>query len=283
MRRTQRDFVSLAEAWNGTTGRSSRRPTRARNERTVQRCVVRRTELLRRRRAVVQRHIFQDQLATWNGTSWTNATAPSHAGTEPLPRRRQLLSATSCSAVGEQRVQPASPVALTWNGTTWSIVTAPVPSGHTSNGSTASTCLTNWECVAVGTRGDPGPQPLRHDRPDRPLGLPLRRHRRRRVHLRRRRAVPRLDGRHARSTQPIVGMAVMPAGDGYYLVASDGGVFNFGSAQFYGSTGGHAPEQAGRRHGGDRRRRRATGSSPPTAASSATATPSSTARRAACT
>ena len=30
---------------------------------------------------------------------------------------------------------------------------------------------------------------------------------------------------------------MMPAGDGYYLVASDGGVFNFGSAQFYGSAG----------------------------------------------
>ena len=37
---------------------------------------------------------------------------------------------------------------------------------------------------------------------------------------------------------PIVGMAVMPAGDGYYEVASDGGVFAFGSAQFYGSMGG---------------------------------------------
>ena len=37
---------------------------------------------------------------------------------------------------------------------------------------------------------------------------------------------------------PVVGMATMPAGDGYYLVAADGGVFNFGSAQFYGSMGG---------------------------------------------
>ena len=37
---------------------------------------------------------------------------------------------------------------------------------------------------------------------------------------------------------PIVGRAIMPAGDGYDLVASDGGIFNFGSAQFYGSMGG---------------------------------------------
>jgi hypothetical protein len=44
-----------------------------------------------------------------------------------------------------------------------------------------------------------------------------------------------LGGTHL--NQPIVGMAAMPGGDGYYLVAADGGVFAFGSAQFYGSTG----------------------------------------------
>jgi N-acetylmuramoyl-L-alanine amidase len=36
---------------------------------------------------------------------------------------------------------------------------------------------------------------------------------------------------------PIVGMAAMPDGGGYWLVASDGGVFSFGDAQFLGSTG----------------------------------------------
>jgi ribosomal protein L24E len=35
---------------------------------------------------------------------------------------------------------------------------------------------------------------------------------------------------------PIVGMASTPHGHGYWLVAADGGVFNFGSAKFYGST-----------------------------------------------
>jgi N-acetylmuramoyl-L-alanine amidase len=37
---------------------------------------------------------------------------------------------------------------------------------------------------------------------------------------------------------PIVGMAATPGGGGYWLVASDGGVFTFGNAQFYGSEGG---------------------------------------------
>ena len=38
-------------------------------------------------------------------------------------------------------------------------------------------------------------------------------------------------------SQPIVGMAATPDGQGYWLVASDGGIFTFGDAEFYGSTG----------------------------------------------
>ena len=37
---------------------------------------------------------------------------------------------------------------------------------------------------------------------------------------------------------PIVGIAAAPTGGGYWLVASDGGVFAFGDATFYGSMGG---------------------------------------------
>jgi ribosomal protein L24E len=37
--------------------------------------------------------------------------------------------------------------------------------------------------------------------------------------------------------KPIVGMAATPDGKGYWLVASDGGIFTFGDAKFYGSTG----------------------------------------------
>jgi hypothetical protein len=37
---------------------------------------------------------------------------------------------------------------------------------------------------------------------------------------------------------PIVGMADVPGGGGYWLVGADGGVFTFGDAEFFGSTGG---------------------------------------------
>jgi hypothetical protein len=36
---------------------------------------------------------------------------------------------------------------------------------------------------------------------------------------------------------PIVGMASLPGGQGYWLVAKDGGIFNYGAAKFYGSAG----------------------------------------------
>jgi hypothetical protein len=38
--------------------------------------------------------------------------------------------------------------------------------------------------------------------------------------------------------KPVVGMAATSDGGGYWLVAADGGVFTFGDAVFYGSTGG---------------------------------------------
>ncbi len=38
---------------------------------------------------------------------------------------------------------------------------------------------------------------------------------------------------------PIVGMAPTADGRGYWNVASDGGLFAFGDAAFYGSMGGH--------------------------------------------
>jgi hypothetical protein len=37
--------------------------------------------------------------------------------------------------------------------------------------------------------------------------------------------------------QPVVGMAATQSGKGYWLVASDGGIFSFGDARFRGSTG----------------------------------------------
>ena len=37
---------------------------------------------------------------------------------------------------------------------------------------------------------------------------------------------------------PVVGMASAAGGNGYWLVASDGGLFSFGDARFFGSAAG---------------------------------------------
>ncbi len=37
--------------------------------------------------------------------------------------------------------------------------------------------------------------------------------------------------------QPVVGLASTASGNGYYEVATDGGIFSFGDARFFGSTG----------------------------------------------
>ena len=83
--------------------------------------------------------------------------------------------------------------------------------------------------------------------------------------------------------KPVVASALTHDGGGYWEVASDGGIFAFGDAGFYGSMGGKPLNAADRRHGGDARTAAGTGWWPPTAASSASATPASTAAPAAST
>ena len=56
---------------------------------------------------------------------------------------------------------------------------------------------------------------------------------------------PRAIGRTNRlpAGDPVMGMAATPSGLGYWLVGSDGGVFTFGDARFFGSMGGTALSQ----------------------------------------
>ena len=94
-------------------------------------------------------------------------------------------------------------------------------------------------------------------------------------------ATPRFFGSTGslRLNAPIVGMAATPDGDGYWLVAADGGIFSYGDAALRrldrGRSGLNAP---GRRHGGDARRRGLLAGGARRRASSPTGTPSSTAR-----
>ena len=93
----------------------------------------------------------------------------------------------------------------------------------------------------AGFLGSAGALPLNkpvvgHGRDARRRRLLARGLRRRHLQLRRRRRSTAPPGR-CTLNQPIVGMAATPDGGGYWLVAADGGIFSYGDAQFYGSTG----------------------------------------------
>jgi hypothetical protein len=87
----------------------------------------------------------------------------------------------------------------------------------------------------------------------------------------------RLDRAASHLNKPVVGMAATPDGKGYWLVASDGGIFAFGDAGFYGSMGG-IPSTSRWWAWPPPPTATATGWWPPTAASSPSVTPASTAR-----
>src|SRR5262252_295782 len=53
-------------------------------------------------------------------------------------------------------------------------------------------------------------------------------------------AAPALAASTYPSNAALVGLAATPDGGGYWQVASDGGIFAFGDAGFYGSMGGQA-------------------------------------------
>ena len=91
-------------------------------------------------------------------------------------------------------------------------------------------------------RHPPQPADRRHGRDPDGHGLLAGRLGRRHLHLRRRR---RSTARPAPSTSTSRSSAwpPRPTGGGYWLVASDGGIFTFGDAVFYGSGGGHSLAQ----------------------------------------
>ena len=177
--------------------------------------------------------------AQWNGSTWAQVSTPNVSGTEPDQLQGvECFSPTTCSAVGQSE-DPSigfGPVAQVWDGSTWSSASTPsLASGTVQTAPSGVSCVTNWECVAVGTTNVSsvlGPYVL---------SAPIARAGYRFVAS---------DGGvfdygapflgstgGMKLNKPIVGMAVMPAGDGYDLVASDGGIFNYGSAPFYGSAG----------------------------------------------
>ena len=179
-------------------------------------------------------------IETWNGRSLALTPSPNASSTFSTLNGVACISQTSCSAVGNAGIPVQASLALTWNGTSWSLVASPNGPGSSPAALGGVTCLTNWQCIAVGQYTTDAA--LSEGQPF-VMSAPISRTGYRFVAsdggvFNYGAGAPFLGSMGGQPlNKPIVGMAVMPAGDGYYLVASDGGIFNYGSAQFYGSTG----------------------------------------------
>jgi hypothetical protein len=153
-------------------------------------------------------------ISNWNGSSWSEVTPPSTGSTYMLSS--VSCQGASCVAVGEsvnsesETTSSYQPIVLTDSNGSWSVAPGipSVPGGHINGLS----CISG-ACVAVGQTyigSTPAFETL---------------------------ALTNSASSGSHLNKPVVGMAATPDGKGYWLVASDGGIFAYGDAGFYGSAG----------------------------------------------
>ena len=152
---------------------------------------------------------------TVGGTGWWPPTAASSASVTPASSAPPGASTSTSPSSG----WPPPPTA---GATGWWPPTA-------ASSASATPLLRLYR------RHPPQPADRRDGRDPRRPGLLAGGLRRRHLQLRRRRVL-RLHRRHP-STSPSSAWPPRPDGRGYWLVASDGGIFSFGDAAFFGSTG----------------------------------------------
>jgi len=153
----------------------------------------------------------------WDGEQWSIVNAP-----EPQEFYGAVWAGVSCSSTTSCVVAGESaggftsfPLIDQWDGTNWSVSNVkPTQSTNLA----AVSCVSATDCFTVGAHDVPTYNTAPHSTTLIEHGPPA--------------APPAL-----KSNRPIVGIAATSTGRGYWLVASDGGVFSFGDAHFYGSTG----------------------------------------------
>ena len=106
--------------------------------------------------------IMLNEALHWNGTAWSQVTAPSPGGNSSDGAFSELdsvacSSATNCWAVGSYGTFAPPETflnqALHWNGAAWSLITTPEPAGTGSGASqelVGAACRTATNCWAVG-------------------------------------------------------------------------------------------------------------------------------------
>ncbi len=147
---------------------------------------------------------YQNIMLTWNGSVWSLDAAAS-LSTSTLQGNElngvSCISASSCVAAGSFKNGGATwqSLLLTWNGTSWSLDSAASLSTSASqyNDLKSVSCASAYSCVAAGY----------------------------------------YDGTVHQTLALSFNATPPPIHAGYWFVASDGGIFSFGDAHFYGSMG----------------------------------------------
>jgi hypothetical protein len=193
-------------------------------------------------------------LETLSGGIWTASTLGAQGD---LLRSLSCPSAGSCMAIGYDN--SGQGVAESLSSGTWTRTLIPIPSGTSMNGVVGVACPSDInDCVAIGSYREPAnaadPDTLMETYSNGtwtpttgidsngygfPEGLSC-------PGLSSCVGVGQMTGLSGMNPMGVVGTVVpppppspqpAPSSHGYWLVGSDGGIFTFGSAQFYGSTG----------------------------------------------
>ncbi len=86
----------------------------------------------------------------WDGTEWSIVSNPETGPVGNILYSVSCVSASFCTAVGEQHPGPYQTFVEEWNGTAWSIVPSPDTSATQDNVLYGVSCTSSTSCTAVG-------------------------------------------------------------------------------------------------------------------------------------
>jgi hypothetical protein len=180
----------------------------------------------------------------WDGTAWSVVPSPAvGANASNELSGVSCTSASVCVAVGSftPSGQATQTLVEQWDGTSWSVSPSPDEDAARPNVLSGVSCTSSSACTAVGDASNPQPLVEEWDGTDWSI------------------APTEGVGTHStlngvsclgpqvcvavgnsgpgNSGPPLVEMIGVPILQGYWLAASDGGIFNYGDAGFFGSAG----------------------------------------------
>ena len=99
---------------------------------------------------------------SWNGIAWTLQSAPNPGAGLVAPQGVSCVSPSTCVLVGNYAANATCrsggpgpctylPLAEQWNGTDWTLQTMPTPAGGADASPVSVSCVSETDCVAVGS------------------------------------------------------------------------------------------------------------------------------------